>query len=57
MKNRRRIKDEQNLQYNLKIWKKNDAFDIINDTNEYVTLAKFIDSRGNVNRAISIVGH
>ena len=32
MKNRRKKKGEHNLQYNLAIWNKNDAFDILNDT-------------------------
>ena len=36
--NRRKIKGEQKLKYNLKIWKKNDAFDILNDIGENVTL-------------------
>ena len=57
MKNRSKIKGEQNLRYNLTIWKKNYAFDILNDTSENVTLLQLIDSIGNVNRAISIVGH
>ena len=30
MKNRRKIKGEQNLQYNLTIWNKNRYFDILN---------------------------
>ena len=57
MKNRRNIKGEQNLQYNLTIWEKNDAFDIINDISENVTLVKLMDSLGNVNHDISIVGN
>ena len=57
MPNRRRIKGEQNLRYNLKIWKKNDAFDILNDISENVTLVQLMDSLGNVNHAISIVGY
>ena len=57
MKNRRRIKDEQNLQYNLKIWKKNDDFYILNYISEDITLVQLMDSLLNVNRAISIVGH
>ena len=31
MSNRRKIKGEQNLRYNLKIWREDDAFDILND--------------------------
>ena len=57
MKNRRKIKGEQNLHYNLTIWKKNDDFDILNDISEYVTLVPLMDSLGNVNNAISVVGY
>ena len=57
MRNRRKIKGEQNLRCNLKIWKKNDAFYIVNDISENVTLVQLMDSLGNLNRAISIVGH
>ena len=57
MKNRRRIKGEKKLQYNLTLWKKYDAFDILNDISEDVTLVQFMDSLGNVNHAISILGH
>ena len=57
MKNRRRIKGEHNLQYNLTLWKKNDAFDILNDISEDLTLVQFMDSLGNLNHAISILGH
>ena len=39
------------------IWKKNDAFDILNDISEDVTLVQLMDSLGNVNHAIIIVGH
>ena len=57
MKNRRRIKGEQNLKYNQKIWQKSYAFDIINDISEDEILAQLLDSQGNMNHAISIVGH
>ena len=56
MKNTRKIKFEQNLQYNLTIWK-NHAFDILNDISEDLTLVQLMDSLGNVNHDISIVGH
>ena len=43
MKNRReKLKGEQNLGYNLTIWKKNDAFDILNNISEYVTLVQLM---------------
>ena len=57
MSKRRKIKGEQNLRYNMTIWSKNDDFDILNDISENVTLVQFMDSLGNVNHAIIIVGH
>ena len=57
MSNIGKIKGEQNLIYNLTIWKKNDAFDILNDISEDETLVQLMDSLGNVNNDISIVGH
>ena len=57
MKNRIIIKGEQNLQQNLNIWNQDDAFDILNDISEDVTLVQLMDSLGNVNHAISILGH
>ena len=56
MKNRRKIKGEHNLQYNLTIWKKNNYFDILNEISEDVTLVKLMGSLGNVNHAISVIG-
>ena len=43
MSNRRKIKGEQNLRYNTKIWSKNDAFDILNDISGNVTLVQLMD--------------
>ena len=57
MPNRRKIKGEQNLIYNLTIWSKNDAFDILNDIIEDTTLVQLMELLGNVNRAISIIGY
>ena len=57
MKNRGKIKGEQNLQYNLTRWKENDDFDILNDISEDVTLVQLMDSLGNVTHAISVVGY
>ena len=48
MTNRKKIKGEQNLRYNLKIWNKKDDFGIINNISEYVTLLQLMDSLGNV---------
>ena len=57
MTKRMKIKGEHNLRYNLKVWKKNDAFYILKDISENVTLVQLIDALENVNHAISIVGH
>ena len=57
MSNRREIKGKQTLRYNLSIWIENDAFDILNDISENIILVQLTDSPGNVNHAISIVGH
>ena len=57
IKKRRKIKCEHNLQYNLTIWKKNIDFDNLNDISEDVTLVQLMDSPGNVNHDISIVGN
>ena len=51
------IKGEQNLRYNLKVWHKNYDFDILKNISEYITLVQLMDSLGNVNDAISIVGY
>ena len=39
------------------IWKKHDAFDIPNDISENVNFVHLMESLGNMNHAISIVGH
>ena len=57
MSNRRKIKGEQNLRYNLTIRKKNDAFHILNDISENVTLVHLMYSLGNVNHDIIMVEH
>ena len=43
MKNRMNIKGEQKLRYNMKLWHKNDDFDILNNISEYVTLVQIMD--------------
>ena len=49
MTNRMHIKGEQNLRYNMKVWHKNDACDIIKKISEYVTLVQLMESLGNMN--------
>ena len=57
MSNRRKIRGEQNLRNNLKIWSENNAFDILNNISENVTSVQLMESPGNLKRAIIIVGH
>ena len=40
------VAGEQNLRYNLTIWKKNYAFDILNDISENVSLAPIHIKKG-----------
>ena len=57
MKNRMHIKVEQKLRYNMKVWYKNDAFDMLKNISEYVTFVQLMDSLVNVNHAIIILGY
>ena len=57
MSNKRGKKGEQNLRYNLTIWRENDTFDILNDISENVTLVQLMVSQWNLNHAISILWH
>ena len=38
------IKSEKHLKYNLKVWHRNDDFNILNITSEYITLVQLMDS-------------
>ena len=57
MKNKLRHKGEHHLRYNMKKWRKKGAFDILNGISEIFTLVKLIDTLGNLNHAISILGY
>ena len=57
MTNKINIKGEHNLRYNMTTWKKNDAFDVLTDMSENITLVQLMYSLVNMNHAISIVGH
>ena len=39
-----RCKGEQHLRYNLKIWKKKSAFDILNEISEHFTLVQLMET-------------
>ena len=46
----------KNLRYKLDQWKKTVTFDILNNISEYIALVQLMDSVGNVNHAVSVVG-
>ena len=51
------IKSEQKLRYNPKVWHNKDYFYILNNRSKYVTFVQLMDTLGNVNHSISIVGY
>ena len=57
MTNIMHIKGKDHLIYNLNIWNKKGDLDILNDIGENVTLVQLMDSLGNGNHDISIVGY
>ena len=57
MPNIRKMKGEQNLTYNMTIWSENYAFDILNYISENATLVQLMNSLGDMNHDIIIVGH
>ena len=56
MKDKLCQKDQQNLRYNLKEWVKKGSFDILM-TFAIFTLVQLMDTLGNANPDISIVGY
>ena len=57
MTNKMHIKGENSLRHNTKIRHKKNAFNIIKNKSEYVTLVQLMESLGDANHAISIVGY
>ena len=57
MRKKSRHKGEHHLRYNLNKCKNKGAFDILNDISKNITLMHLIDTLGNVNCDISIVGY
>ena len=50
------VKGEHSLRYNIKLGQKKYALNILENIIEYVTLLQLMDSLGNVNHYISILG-
>ena len=53
----KKLKGEPKVHYSLIKYKKKGSYDILTDISEHVTLIKLMDSWGNVNHAISVVGY
>ena len=56
MSDQARIFGEQHLCYKLEQWQKTGTFDILDNISEYITLVQLINSLGNVNHSVSVVG-
>ena len=56
MLNRKRNKGETRVHYKLMKYKKMGEYKILENISANITLVKFMDSLGNVNHAISVVG-
>ena len=56
-KNENKIKGKMKVHYSLRKYKKKGSYDILTGKRENVTLVQFMDSLGNLNRAISVVGY
>ena len=57
LKNRKRNKGEPKVHYNLIKYKKMREYNFLEDISKNVTLIQLMDSLGNVNHAISVVGN
>ena len=57
LKNNKRNEGEARVHYNLIKYKKMNEYNCLEDISENVTLVQLMDSLGNVNHAISVVGN
>ena len=57
LKNELRHKGEHYIIYNMNKWKSKGEFDILNDISDNITLVQLMDTLGNVNHTISIIGY
>ena len=57
LKNEKRIQNEPRVYYSLIKYKQKGSYDIMENISENVTLAQLMDSIGNVNHAIIVVGY
>ena len=57
LKNENKIKGEPRDYYRLRKYKNMGSYDILTDISEHVTLVQLMDSLGNVNNYITVVGY
>ena len=57
LKNENKIKGTPKVYYILKKYKNRGSYYILTDISEHVTLFQLMDSLGNLNHAISVVGY
>ena len=53
----KKLKCDPKLHYSLVKYKKKISYDILKDISEHITLVKLMDSLGNLNHDISVVGY
>ena len=57
LKNERTIQVEPKVYYSLNKYKNKGSYHTLTDISEHITLVQLMDSLGNVNHAISVVGY
>ena len=57
LKNENRIKGKPKVHYILRKYKKKSSYNILTDISEHVNLVQLMDSLGNVNHTIHVVGY
>ena len=57
LKNERKLEGKPRVYYSLRKYKNMGSYDIMTEISEYVTLFHLMDSLGNVNHAIIVIGY
>ena len=57
LKDKGEIKGEPRVYYSLRLYKNMGSYNILTDISEHVTLVQLIDSLGNSNHTIGVVGY
>ena len=56
LKNEKELKSKPRVYYSLSKYKKMGSYDILTEISEHISLVQLMDSLGNLNHAISVVG-